>query len=68
MSSDQVRLVAAAQAIMDMVDSEGEASSSRSLVERLEEAPRRIIDFHDGDLQELPVAHACSSKVLVASA
>ena len=45
MSSDQVRLVAAAQAIMDMVDSEGEASSSRSLVKRLKEAPRKIINF-----------------------
>ena len=44
-SSDQVRLVAAAQAIMDMVDSEGEASSSRSLVKRLKEAPRKIINF-----------------------
>ena len=30
----------------DMIDpQEGEASSSRSLVERLEEAPRKIIDF-----------------------
>jgi len=29
-----------------MIDpQEGEASSSRSLVERLEEAPRKIIDF-----------------------
>ena len=38
--------MAAAQAIVDMVDpQEGEASSSRSLVERLEEAPRKIIDF-----------------------
>ena len=45
MSSDQVRLVAVAQAIMDMVDSEGEASSSRSLVKRLKEAPRKIINF-----------------------
>ena len=44
-SSDQVRLVAAAQAIVDMVDSKGETSSNRSLVERLEEAPRKIIDF-----------------------
>jgi len=45
-SSDQVRLVAATQAIVDMVDpQDGEASSSRSLVERLEEAPRKIIDF-----------------------
>jgi hypothetical protein len=35
-SSEQVWLVAAAQAIVDMVDpQEGEASSSRSLVERL---------------------------------
>ena len=45
-SSEQVRLVAAAQAIVNMVDSqEGEASSSKSLVERLEEAPKKIIDF-----------------------
>ena len=28
-----------------MVDFEGEASSSKSLVERLEEAPRKIFDF-----------------------
>ena len=28
-----------------MVDSKGETSSNRSLVERLEEAPRKIIDF-----------------------
>jgi hypothetical protein len=34
------------QAIVDMVEPhEGAASSSRSLVERLEEAPRKIIDF-----------------------
>ena len=44
-SSDQVRLVAAAQAIVVMVDPEGEASNRRSLVERLEEAPRKIIHF-----------------------
>ena len=45
-SSDQVRLVAATQAIVDMVDpQEEEVSSSRSLVERLEGAPWRIIDF-----------------------
>ena len=45
-SSEQVRLVAATQAIVDMVDpQEGEASSSRCLVERLEGAPRKIIDF-----------------------
>jgi len=45
-SSEQVRLVAAAQAIVDMVaPQEGEASSSRCLVERLEGAPRKIIDF-----------------------
>ena len=38
--------MAAAQAIVDMVDpQEGEVSSSRFLVERLEEAPRKIIDF-----------------------
>ena len=46
LSSEQVRLVAAAQAIVDMVDpQEGEASNSRSLVEHLEEASRKIIDF-----------------------
>ena len=28
-----------------MVDSEGEASSSKSLVDRLEEAPKRIFNF-----------------------
>jgi hypothetical protein len=45
-SSEQVRLVAAAQAIVDMVDpQEGEASNSRSLVEHMEGAPRKIIDF-----------------------
>ena len=38
--------MAAAQAIVNMVDSqEGEASSSKSLVKCLEEAPRNIIDF-----------------------
>ena len=43
-SSDQVRLVAATQAIVDMVDpQEEEVSSSRSLVARFEEAPRKII-------------------------
>ena len=30
---------------MDMVDSEGEVSSSKYLVERLEEAPKKIFDF-----------------------
>ena len=45
-SSKQLWLLAAAQAIVDMVDpQEGEASSSRSLVECLEEAPKKIIDF-----------------------
>ena len=45
-SSEQARMVAAAQVIVDMVDpQEGEASSNRSLVEHLEEAPRKIIDF-----------------------
>ena len=45
-SSEQVQLVAATQAVVDMVDpQEGEASSNRSLVERLEEAPRKIIDL-----------------------
>ena len=43
-SSDQVRLVAATQAIVDMVDpQEEEVSSSQSLVARFEEAPRKII-------------------------
>ena len=42
-SSDQVRLVAATQAIVDMVDPQEEVSSSRSLVARFEEAPRKII-------------------------
>ena len=38
-SSDHTRLVAAAQVIVDMVDSEDGSLSSKSLVERLEEAP-----------------------------
>ena len=42
--SDHIRLVAAAQVIVDMVDSEGGSSSSKSLVERLEEAPKKIFD------------------------
>ena len=45
-SSEHERLVAAAQVIVDMVDpQEGETSSSKSLVERLEEAPRKIVDY-----------------------
>ena len=44
-SGDQTRLVAAAQVIVDMVDSEGESSSSKSLVERLEEAPKKFFDI-----------------------
>src|SRR6185503_9835866 len=43
--SDHIRLVAAAQVIVDMVDSEEESSSSKSLVERLEEAPKKIFDM-----------------------
>ena len=43
-SSNQARLVAAAKVIVDMVDS-GETASSKSLVERLEEAPKKIFDF-----------------------
>ena len=42
--SDHNRLVAAAQVIVDMVDSEEESSSSKSLVERLEEAPKKFFD------------------------
>ena len=41
--SDHIRLVAAAQVIVDMVDSK-ESSSSKSLVERLEEAPNKVFD------------------------
>ena len=44
-SSDQTRLVAAAQVIVDMVDSEGGLSSNKSLVERLEEAPKKFFDI-----------------------
>ena len=43
-SSDQARLVAAAQVIVDMVESEG-GSSSKSLVERLEEAPKKFFEI-----------------------
>ena len=42
--SDHIRLVAAAQVIVDMVDSEEGSSSSKSLVERLEEAPKKVFD------------------------
>ena len=41
---DHTRLVAAAQALVDMVDTEEESSSSKSLVERLEEAPQKFFD------------------------
>ena len=44
MQTAQARLVAAAQALMDVVDSEEELSSNKSLVERLEEAPQKILD------------------------
>jgi len=37
-------LVAAAQVIVDMVDSEEEPSSNKSLVEHLEEAPKKFFD------------------------
>src|SRR6185503_15739036 len=43
--SDHNRLVAAAQVIVDMVDSEEGSSSSKSLVERLEEAPKKFFDI-----------------------
>ena len=36
--------MAAAQVIVDMVDSEEGSSSSKSLVERLEEAPKKFFD------------------------
>ena len=42
--SDHNRLVAAAQVIVDMVDSEEGSSSSKSLVDRLEEAPKKLFD------------------------
>ena len=42
--SDHNRLVAAAQVIVDMVDSEEESSSRKSLVERVEEAPKKFFD------------------------
>jgi len=41
---DHNRLVAAAQVVVDMVDSEEESSSSKSLVEHLEEAPKKFFD------------------------
>jgi hypothetical protein len=37
-------LVAAAQVLVDTIDSEEGSSSSKSLVERLEEAPQKIFD------------------------
>ena len=36
--------MAAAQVIVDMVGSEEESSSSKSLVERLEDAPKKFFD------------------------
>ena len=42
--NDHTRLVAAAQVIMDMVDSEEEPSSNKSLVDHLEEAPKKFFD------------------------
>ena len=42
--SDHLRLVVAAQVILDMVDSKEGSSSSKSLVERLEEASKKVFD------------------------
>ena len=42
--SDHNQLVAASQVILDMVDSEEGSSSSKSLVERLEETPKKLFD------------------------
>ena len=42
--NDHTRLVAATQVIVDMVDSEEEPSSNKSLVEHLEEAPKKFFD------------------------
>ena len=42
--NDHNWLVAAAQVIVDMVDSEEESSSSKSFVERLEEAPKKFFN------------------------
>ena len=41
---DHNRLVAVAQVIVDMVDSEEDSSSNRSLVERPEEAPKKFLN------------------------
>ena len=41
---DHTRLIAAAQALVDVVDIEEESSSNNSLVERLEEAPHKFFD------------------------
>ena len=43
-TSEHERLVAAAQVIVDMVNPQEGASSSKPLVERLEEAPKKILD------------------------
>ena len=41
-----MRLLATAQVIVDMVDPQEEgASSSKSFVERMEETPRKILDY-----------------------
>ena len=64
---DHNRLVAAAQVIVDMVDSEERSSSSKSLVERLEEAPKKF-RHHDGHLQELSDPYDWNCQVLLASA
>ena len=42
--SDHNRLVAVTQVIVDMVDSKEGSSSSKSLVEHLEEAPKKLFD------------------------
>ena len=42
--SDHIRLVVAAQVIVDMVDSEEGSSSSKSLVKHLEEASKKVFD------------------------
>lgn len=63
----QTAQASAAQVIVDMVDSEGETSSSKCLVERLEEAPKKFW-LHDGNLQELSYTYAWDCKVLLASA
>src|SRR6185312_10963646 len=42
--NDHARLLAVAQVLVETIDSEEGSSNSKSLVERLEEAPKKIFD------------------------